>query len=90
MPRAEWDFIGNVVVPIPPKTEQMRIAAFLDQKAAALDTLVANKDRLIGVLGKKRRVLITQVVTKGLDEATAMRNVEGRIGRIPATGRLRD
>ena len=50
-----------------------RIAAFLDRKTAAIDALIAKKERLIELLQEKRQALITQAVTKGLDASVPMK-----------------
>lgn len=66
MPRANWDFIGNCLLPVPPLPEQTAIADFLDRETGRIDTLVAKKRRLIALLGEKRTALISRTVTRGL------------------------
>jgi type I restriction enzyme S subunit len=72
-------------VPAPPLTAQSGIADFLDKKTAAIDALIAKKERLIELLQEKRQALITQAVTKGLDPNVPMKDsgVEW-LGEIPA------
>jgi type I restriction enzyme S subunit len=85
MPRAEWDFIGDIVVPVPPRDLQRIIVQFLDHKTAAIDDLIAKKERLIELLEEKRQALITQAVTKGLDPGVRMRDSSvAWMGRVPA------
>lgn len=85
MPRADWDFIGNVPVLVPLVGQQRTIADFLDREAAELDTLVAAKQRLLGVLAEKRRALITGAVTCGLNPDTPLRESGiSWLGQIPA------
>ena len=67
MPRAEWDFIGNVPVPVPDPNTQKAIADYLDRETARLDALVAAKQRLLGLLAEKRRAIVTRAVMRGLD-----------------------
>lgn len=67
MPRANWEFIGNCIVPIPPPNEQRAIADFLDRETARLDTLVGKKRELIEKLKEKRTALISRTVTRGLN-----------------------
>jgi type I restriction enzyme S subunit len=67
MPRANWEFIGNCVVPIAPPDEQRAIADFLDRETARLDTLVGKKRELIERLKEKRTALISRTVTRGLN-----------------------
>ena len=85
MPRASWDFIGNLPVAAPQLSQQQRIADFLDRKTAAIDALIAKKERLIELLEEKRQALITQAVTKGLDPNVPMKDsgIEW-LGEIPA------
>ena len=63
MPRADWDFIGNLSVPVPERSKQRAIADYLDHETARLDALVAAKERVLGLLAEKRRALITRAVT---------------------------
>ena len=74
MPRAEWDFIGNIPVPIPEWERQSAIAGYLDRETARLDVLLAEKERLLKLLTEKRRALITHAVTRGLDPDASMRD----------------
>ncbi|MCD4755140.1 MAG: restriction endonuclease subunit S [Deltaproteobacteria bacterium] len=85
MPRASWDFIGNMVISCPPDDEQRAIAAFLDRKTAHIDILISKKERLIILLQEKRAALISYAVTKGLDPNVPMKysGVEW-LGEIPA------
>lgn len=67
MPRADWNFVRDIFVPIPPLDEQRTIAAMLDRETARLDELITEKERLLELLAEKRRALITNAVTRGLD-----------------------
>ena len=85
MPRADWDFIGNMVVPLPPLPNQRTIADYLDRETAQIDALVAAKARLLALLAEKRRALITRAVTRGLDPHAPLRD-SGLpwLGAVPA------
>jgi len=85
MPRANWEFIGNLPMLLPPKDEQRAIAAFLDRETERLDALIARKERQIELLQEKRAALISHAVTKGLDPNAPMKDsgVEW-LGEIPA------
>ncbi len=76
--------IADAVFPVPPMPEQRSIAAFLDRKTAAIDALIAKKQRMIELLHEKRQALISQAVTKGLDPNVKMKDsgIEW-VGRIP-------
>ena len=85
MPRAEWDFIGNMSVPLPEWERQNAIADYLDRETVRLDTLVAEKERLLRLLAEKRQTLITHAVTRGLDSHAPMRDSGiPWLGAIPA------
>jgi type I restriction enzyme S subunit len=74
----------NEIVPYPPVEEQNKICAFLEQKTGEIDSLIANKEKLIQLLQEKRQAIITEAVTKGLDPNVPMKDsgVEW-IGEIP-------
>lgn len=84
MPRADWDHVGSIPVPLPPEEEQSTITTALDRETARIDALVAKKARFIGLLKEKRQALITHAVTKGLDPIVKMKDsgVEW-IGKVP-------
>lgn len=85
MPRADWDFIGNMAVPVPRIPQQRAIADYLDRETAQLDALVAAKERVLGLLAEKRRTLITRAVTRGLDPRAPLRDSGiPWLGQIPA------
>lgn len=84
MPRADWDHVGSIPMPLPPPAEQSAIAAALDRETARIDALIAKKTRFIELLKEKRQALITHAVTKGLDPNVKMKDsgVEW-IGEVP-------
>lgn len=85
MPRASWDFIGMLPVPIPPPTEQSAIAAFLDRETGKIDALVAEQERLMALLKEKRQAVISQAVTKGLAPNAPMKPSGAEwLGDVPA------
>ena len=55
--------IGNVQLAIPPLPEQQAIADYLDEKCAAIDAMVAEKEALIADLEAYKKSLIFEVVT---------------------------
>lgn len=79
-----WDF-KRLPVPLPPKDEQDRIVAFLDQKTAEIDAAIAKKKRLIELLSDQKKILVQRAVTRGLSDGVPMRNSGVTwIGEIPA------
>ncbi|WP_419630050.1 restriction endonuclease subunit S, partial [Thiolapillus sp.] len=90
MPRASWDFIGNLLVTLPPTGEQTTIAAFLDEKTTQIDQLIEKKTRFIELLKEKRAALVTEAVTGKFDARTGKPYAEYKdsgvewLGKVPA------
>lgn len=84
MPRASWEFIGNLPVLLPSDNEQLAIADFLDRETGWIDALIEKKERLIELLKEKRQALISHTVTKGLNPNAPMKpsGIEW-LGEIP-------
>ena len=84
MPRANWEFIGNLPTIIPPKVEQHVIAEFLDRETERIDGLIEKKEQQIELLREKRSALISHAVTKGLNPTAKMKpsGVEW-LGEVP-------
>lgn len=74
MPRANWDFISHLVLPCPPKTEQVTIATFLDNKVGQIDATIAEKEQMLEDLKNYRSAIISEAVTKGLDKNVEMKD----------------
>ena len=60
------DKFGQVLTLLPPRAEQDRIVAFLDEKTAQIDALIAKKQRQIELLDEQKAILINRAVTRGL------------------------
>ena len=69
----------------PTLVEQQRIADFLDAKCAGIDALTADIQTQIDTLEQYKRSVITETVTKGLNQNAEMKDsgIEW-VGRIPA------
>jgi type I restriction enzyme S subunit len=66
--------IENLSCTLPPLSEQIGIAAFLDQETAKIDELVAEQQRLMELLKEKRQAVISHAVTKGLNPNAPMKS----------------
>lgn len=85
MPRAAWDRIGNISIPVPDYREQRSIVDLLDRETAKIDALIAAKQRMLRLLAEKRREVVTRTVTHGLDQNAPLRDSGIRwLGKIPA------
>lgn len=76
--------LGNILFVLTSLKEQTAIANFLDQKTAEIDSLIADKEKMIELLQERRQAMISEVVTRGLDQTVPMKDsgVEW-IGGIP-------
>lgn len=63
MPRANSDFIGNQLIPIPPKDEQTQIAIFIETATTKIATAISLKEQEIDKLKEYKMSLIDGVVT---------------------------
>jgi len=59
--------VMHLRIPLPSKSEQAEITAYLDQETSQIDTLVEKTRRAIELLKERRQALITQVVTGKID-----------------------
>ncbi|MCK1541010.1 restriction endonuclease subunit S [Bradyrhizobium sp. 179] len=72
--RMPTDSFNDFILPVPPLSEQVAIAAFLDRETAKIDALVAEQERLIELLKEKRLAVTSHAVTKGLDPTAPMKD----------------
>lgn len=76
--------ISNAYSCMPPMPEQKGIAKYLDFKTAQIDALIGKQKTLLDKLAEKRTVLISHVVTKGLDPFVSMKDSDEEwLGEIP-------
>ena len=59
--------IENLLLPIPPDSEQLQIVNFLDHKTKQIDELIATEQRKIELLKEYRQSLISEAVTGKID-----------------------
>ncbi|HRB70816.1 MAG TPA: restriction endonuclease subunit S [Flavobacterium sp.] len=75
---------ANLPLPLPSLTQQDKIVDYLDQEIAKIDALIEKKNQLINILEQKKKAVINQTVTKGLDLNGSMKNSEIEwLGEIP-------
>ena len=74
MPRADWDFIGNMEIPVPDRQQQSNIIQFLNNETQRLDALAQAKESLIRLLLEMREALVTFAVIRGIDPDARLRN----------------
>jgi type I restriction enzyme S subunit len=83
--RLPTEQFNDLTFPVPPISEQRKIAALLDRETAKIDALIAEQQRLIELLKEKRQAVISHAVTKGLNPDAPMQpsGIEW-LGEVPA------
>ena len=59
--------MANCKIPLPPFSEQQRIADYLDAKCEAIDAAIAKQEQLVAKLGEYRKSVIHAAVTGRID-----------------------
>ena len=63
MPRANWDYIGSIPLPLPPLETQTAIASYLDAKCELIAKYISDKTKIINLLREQKKSLIYNAVT---------------------------
>jgi len=58
-----WQEMKNILIPVPPSTEQKSIAAYLDEKCSEIDATIAEKQKQLETLEEYKKSLIFEYVT---------------------------
>jgi type I restriction enzyme S subunit len=83
-PGLSVDRIKNLLIPVPPLSEQQEIATYLDKKTVKIDELMAEKTKQVENLRSYRTSVITEAVTRGLNPDAPLRQSGiDWIGEIP-------
>ena len=80
--RLPW--LKEFPIPLPPQSQQKEIADFLDKKTQEIDNIISKTKKAIEEYKKYKQSLITETITKGLDENVEMKDsgIEW-VGEIP-------
>ena len=88
--RIPMEKLYNVLLPVPRKEEQEKIADFLDNKISEIDKIIKITKNTIEDYKKYRVAIISKVTTKGLNPNIEMKNTNNDfIGYIPKHWKLR-
>ena len=90
MPRANADYIKSAFVPVPPISEQARIASYLDTQCAKIDAVLEQTRQSIEEYKRLKQAVITRAVTKGIRPGRKMKDsgIEW-IGEVPEEWEVR-
>ena len=69
-----WQDMKHIDVPVPPLSEQHRIADFLDSKCSQIDEISKKIQEEVNTLEEYKKSVITEAVTKGLDPNVEMKD----------------
>ena len=72
--RISMNYLGNVILPIPPREEQDQIVRFLNWKVSSINKLISNYRHQISLLDQMKQRLIDEAVVKGLRKSTLVHN----------------
>ncbi len=67
MPRASWEFIGNISIPFPAIEEQGEIVKFIESEYGGTGRVISKIEKEIALLQEYRTALISEVVTGKID-----------------------
>lgn len=67
MPRASWNFIGNLLIPVPSIDEQLKIVSFIQNFDAKANNLITQTFTQISKLKEYRQSIISEAVTGKVD-----------------------
>ncbi|WP_273397912.1 restriction endonuclease subunit S [Thermophilibacter mediterraneus] len=89
----QWDLpayeFEHMPIPLPPLSEQRRIADYLDERCGAIDMVKKSIEGEVEALRRLRAATIFKAVTKGLDDDVPVRDSEiGWVGTIPESWRI--
>lgn len=89
-PNINQNIVKSFIIPLPPLSEQKKIADYLDKRCEKIDTAIDNQKQIIEKLKEYKQSLITETVTKGLNPNAKMKDsgIEW-IGSIPEHWEIR-
>ncbi len=71
--RISMDYLGNVLLPIPPRDEQDKIVDYLNWKVSQINRLINLKHKEIKAIEDLKKSAVSTAVTRGLNRDTAMK-----------------
>ena len=76
--------LKDFFIPIPPLNEQVSAIEYIDSKTEKITRFIQTKQRFIELLKEQRQSIITNAVTKGIDENVKMKETGIEwIGQVP-------
>lgn len=82
--RISMNYLGNVMLPIPPRDEQDQIVRFLDWKVSEINKLISVKKKQISEYRELRKAIIDQGILYGFKKSHRKDSGIYWLGKIPA------
>ena len=86
--RISMDYLGNVLLPVPPRAEQNQIVRFLDWKVSEINRLIRIKKNQINGYREYEKKVINDKVLYGLQEAPLRESGNYWVGKIPINWKI--
>ena len=87
--RISMDYLGNVLLPVPPRDEQDQIVRFLDWKVSEINKFIAIRRKEIQELRNLKNAIVSHFVIKGLNKYAEMKySGVNWLGDVPESWRI--
>lgn len=74
--RISMDNLGNVLLPVPPKSEQDQIVSYLNWKVSDINRLINAKRKQIELFRERELIIINRLLTTGTDKNCYMKSID--------------
>lgn len=86
--RISMDYLGNVLLPVPPRAEQDQIVRFLDWKVSEINKLIRIKREQIKGYTEYEKKVINDKILHGLRNETLKESGDQWLGKIPISWKV--
>lgn len=74
--RISMDNLGNVLLPVPPKSEQDQIVSYLNWKVSDINRLINTKRKQIDLVKERELIVFNRLLTTGTDKNCDMQSID--------------
>lgn len=74
--RISMDNLGNVLLPVPPKSEQDQIVSYLNWKVSDINRLINTKRKQIDLVKERELIALNKLLTTGTDKDCDMQSID--------------
>lgn len=83
--RISMNYLGNVILPVPPRKEQDQIVRYLDWKVSEINKLISIKKKQVSAYRELRKATIDQGILHGFKSVDKKDSGVYWLGEVPAT-----